>query len=249
MQPELRDELTKRGSAAAERLVELVASLDADQATRAVPGMAWTATDVAAHVVTLYGRALGDNRRSATAAGTAELNEQCLREIDERDPGTLADRIAADAATVWQSIFPMIPDDMPLAFHAGATSTIQPIMGVVLLEMLVHGDDIARAVETSFEIDESDAWLVLEATCPLFAAFRRPDVPSVDDVLSLVDQRDDSRAIRIVEHNGVIDAHPGAAQPGDRTTVALPSDLLLGALGRRPSGGVLADFVTRYGPF
>lgn len=244
-----RADITTRGLAAAERVAALVRSIGDDEASCIVPGMTWSAADVAAHVVTLYGRALGDRRRSACADETAELNATCIAELGISDMRRLGDRIADDAVTVWTAVLPTIPDDVPVPFHAGAVSTIEPIMGVLLVEMLVHGDDLARATGRTFEIDEDDAWLGLRSVTPLLPAFRRPDVPGGGDVIALVDERDPTRAIRIDERETTIAVDVGPPAAGDRTVVAAPSSLLLGQLGRRPARGPLVDLVARYGPF
>ena len=162
---------------------------------------------------------------------------------------TLGDRIADDALKVWSEVLPTIPGDVPLPFHAGAVSTIEPLMGVMLLEMLVHGDDLARATGRTYEIDEDDAWLCLQSTCSLFSAFRRLDVAGANDVIALVDERDQTQAIRIDEHDETITVEVEPPSDGDRTAVAAPSTLLLGFLGRRPASGALCDIVARYGPF
>ncbi len=121
------------------------------------------------------------------------MNATCIAELGEIDMATLGDRIADDALKVWSEVLPTIPGDVPLPFHAGAVSTIEPLMGVMLLEMLVHGDDLARATGRTYEIDEDDAWLCLQSTCSLFSAFRRLDVAGANDVIALVDERDQTQ--------------------------------------------------------
>lgn len=241
-----RDELTARARAASLRLADLVRSLDAGEAASPVPGAEWTAIETAAHVVNLYGRALGDRRRSASAAETAALNAVCLDEYDERDPGIVAERITADAVQVWDGLFPLVPEDAEIVFHAGAVTTIQPIMGVLLLEMLVHGDDIARATGRAWVVGDDDAWCALRACSPLLPAWRRADVPAADTIAIVGPDRD---AVRIACDGPATTVLHGPPRPGERVVDGPPSVALLGLLGRRPATGALADLAARFGPF
>jgi hypothetical protein len=242
----LRDDVAARGRANALRLADLVRSLDRRAATAVVPGLGWTAVETAAHVVNLYGRGLGDLRRSGSPEGTAELNAICLEEYVDRDPQVVADRIVADASTVWDVVLPMLPDDLELAFHAGARTTVVPIMAVLLLEMLVHGDDIARAAGRPWEIDDDDAWRALTEVASLLGAWRRPEVPARDTV-ALLGPGDD--AIRITCSDDEVAVTVEAVRSGDRVVDEPPSVALLAVLGRRPATGALADLAARFGPF
>ncbi|MGH9135119.1 MAG: maleylpyruvate isomerase N-terminal domain-containing protein [Ilumatobacteraceae bacterium] len=239
-------ELTSRGRAAALRLADLVRSLDADEAARSAPGSEWTAIETAAHVVNLYGRALGDRRRSQTPDETAELNAACITEYTERDPRVVADRIAEDAVKVWDEILPLMPDDLEVPFHAGASSTIGPIMGVLLMEMLVHGDDIARACDREWVVGDDDAWCALRAISTLLPVWRRGDVEGSDTV-ALVGA--DQEALRIVCDGPETRVTCGHLEATDRVAPETPGDALLGLLGRRPSEQPIADLVARFGPF
>jgi len=251
-----RDDLTARGRAASLRLAELVRSLDARRAARPVPGLGWNAAETAAHVVNLYGRGLGDMRRSATPEATAALNATCLDEYAERDPATVADRIAADATTCWDVVFPTLPDDRGLLFHASARTTIVPIMGVLLMEVLAHGDDIGRATDRPWSIDDDDAWCALAALAPLLPAWQRPGVTAHDTIALLGPTGD---AMRIASHRdsdgdgdgdgGQVTVTIGPVLDGDRVTPEAPAAALLGILGRRPCGPPLADLARRFGPF
>jgi hypothetical protein len=194
------------------------------------------------HVVNLYGRALGDMRRSSTPHETAELNALCIAEYDERDPAAVADRIATDAARVWDEVLPGLPDDLAIPFHAGARSTIVPIMGVLLAEMLVHGDDIARAAAMPWNITDDDAWSALQALVVLLPAWRRPEVQAADTI-TLLGTNDDVVRITCEGHDTVVAWGP--VQPTDRAAPERPADVLFGLFGRRPAAGPLADRAVR----
>jgi uncharacterized protein (TIGR03083 family) len=241
-----REELTARGRAAALRVAELVRALGPDASARRSPALEWTAIETAVHVVNLYRRALGDMRRSRTPEETANLNAQCIAEFTERDPLKVADRIAVDAVTVWDQIFPQLPDDIEIPFHAGATTTIVPIMGVLLTEMLVHGDDIAQASGQDWVIDDDDAWRALRTIVVLLPAWRRAESPASGTV-ALVGPDGDTVRITCDCPQTTVAFEP--VRQTDRVVSGRPAEILLGLFGRRPSAPPLADLVSRFGPF
>ena len=162
-----RASLEHATASAHQRFVRLVAGLsetDAAQVTTGCPG--WTAADVAAHVITLFRRGLGDERRSESPEATAALNALCLTEVTERDPQTVAARIDTDGSAVLGNLR-LIPDDMVFPFHAGATSTVVSGTAVILGELVIHGQDIARATGRDWPVDPADATLILSGARPL----------------------------------------------------------------------------------
>jgi uncharacterized protein (TIGR03083 family) len=124
----------------------------------ACPG--WTAADVAAHVLTVHRRALGDRRRSATPDETAALNEACLRELPERDPVALADLLEADGPASF-AVLRGFRTDASFRFHGGLRTTVVPVSAVILAELLVHGLDLATAIGVEWTIPADAAALVL----------------------------------------------------------------------------------------
>ncbi|HUA40130.1 MAG TPA: maleylpyruvate isomerase family mycothiol-dependent enzyme [Streptosporangiaceae bacterium] len=162
-----RASLEHAAASAHQRFVQLVAGLtdaDAAQVTTGCPG--WTAADVAAHVITLFRRGQGDERRSESPEATAALNALCLAEVTDRNPCTIADRIQTDGSTVLANSR-LIPDDVVFPFHAGATCTVVSATAVILGELVIHGQDIARATGRDWPIDPLDAALILTGARPL----------------------------------------------------------------------------------
>jgi hypothetical protein len=98
-------------------------------------GGATTSDTVAetAHVHTLHRRAISDPRRSATPAETAALNDTCLGEILDRDLMTLCDLLERDGAVALANLR-RLPADLAFPFHAGTTTTVVPVAGVLLNE-------------------------------------------------------------------------------------------------------------------
>ena len=171
-----------------EQFEQLIRSLPADDGWRPVPTCeGWSVADVAAHVVTVWRRAIHDLRRSETAEATSGLNATCLDEMPERDLGTLADLLAVDGAAA-RSLMASLPDDLELAFHAGTTTTIVPASCVVIAELVVHGFDVAAATGSPWRTDDDAAAVALDGFDDLLrAGWLAPnDAPLLDRVL---DQR------------------------------------------------------------
>jgi hypothetical protein len=148
--------------------------------------------------------------------------------------------------TVWDEILPLLPDDIAIPFHAGVRTTIVPIMGVLLMEMLVHGDDIAQATGQDWVIDDEDAWRALRTIVVLLPAWRRAESPA-SDTITLVGP--DSDTVRITCDGPHTKVAFEPIRQTDRIVSGRPAEILLGLLGRRPSAPPLADLVSRFGPF
>jgi uncharacterized protein (TIGR03083 family) len=170
-----RGELEDAVVAANARLVALVRSLTPEEASTpvaATPG--WNAADVAAHVLTVHRRALGDRRRSATPEETRDLNQQCLDETPERDPAVLADLLERDGPAC-VDVLRSLPVDLSFRFHGGTRTTVVPVTGVILGECLLHARDIAVAVGKDWEVTDAEASLVLAAMAPMVDAWVEPE--------------------------------------------------------------------------
>ena len=189
--------------------------------------------------------ALGDWRRSDSPATTAALNATCLAEYAERDLAVIADRVAADADAVWHQVLPQLPDDLEVPFHAGATTTIVPIMGVLLTEMLVHGRDIADAAGRPWDVGDDDAWCALTAVAPLLSAWRRPDAAA--DTIAIPGPA--GAALRLTFTPSSVESTVGPIDDADRIVDATPSQAVLAILGRPTDDTLLVTLGQRFGPF
>jgi hypothetical protein len=170
-----RDLLTRRALDAVRSVVSLLRSLEPADASMMVPGSEWDVADTAAHLVSLCGRAQGERRRAAAPADLRGLNRRCIGEVGERDLGRLADRLASDATTVLTDVLPALPITTVFEFHCGVPTTVVPVLGVFLGELLVHGWDIAQATDRDWTIDDDDAWTVLTAVATVAAGWVRRD--------------------------------------------------------------------------
>jgi uncharacterized protein (TIGR03083 family) len=143
------------------RLVSMVRQLDPERAARPVPGLAWTAVETAAHVVTVLGRLLGDRRRGATNEEVAELNATCLSEYTDRDIADVADRLEASLRTVIDRVYAKVDFDRQYPFHGGSTISAGGGARWILCEVLVHGYDIAAATGIEWGIPAAEASLAI----------------------------------------------------------------------------------------
>jgi uncharacterized protein (TIGR03083 family) len=155
---------------AASRVSGLLRSVQRPDAP--VPGMNWTVSETAAHMVAeladyaafargdpnLAGPAAPEDSRTA-AQRNAAANAAQLTSFAERDLSRLADRvvpaaddfIAAAEARTGESI---------LATN-GLFVTIPTMTAMLLGEVLIHGLDVARAAHLSWRISQTDALHVI----------------------------------------------------------------------------------------
>jgi hypothetical protein len=143
------------------RFVSLVRGLNPDLAARPVPGLAWTAMETAAHVVTVLGRLLGDRRRAASNEGVAQLNATCLSEYTDRDVNSVADRLEENLRTVIDRVYPKVDFDRLYPFHGGSTISGGGGARWILCELLVHGYDIAAATGKEWWIPATEASIAI----------------------------------------------------------------------------------------
>ena len=200
------------------RFVSLVRGLDPDSAARPVPGLAWTAAETAAHVVTVLGRLLGDRRRAATSEGVAELNATCLAEYTDRNVEGVADRLEANLRTVIDSVYAKIDFDRLYPFHGGSTISGGGGARWILCELLVHGYDIAAATGNEWQIPAAEASI----------AIRGP----AESMNRLVESTTSTRhRVQLGKHDAVEFVAPSRAA-GDGPIDAEPDELLLAFFGR-----------------
>jgi uncharacterized protein (TIGR03083 family) len=163
--------------AAAERTAQLMREITDPGAS--VPGLRWTAAELAAHVVadlrTYTGVVAG--RGSAVAPGTAPAaklgaaeNQRQLTEYPERS----LDRLAAElttAMTAFVAAAEAAPPGTPVGGPIGVDLTPATVAAIVLGEQLIHGLDLARVAGRPWPIDAGDARLVIPGVVDLLPAY------------------------------------------------------------------------------
>lgn len=217
----------------APRFVMLVASMPEERAGARVPGLDWTAVEVAAHVLTVVRRGV-DMRRAETLEELAELNQTCVDEVQERAPDALAGLLAeafAEGAT--RSRDP--GSAMPL--HVGVVADLTTASSYLLADLLVHGVDISRATGQEWEVDPESAAVALRAVLPAVGPWIRPEVLRGPATAVALDLADGGPLIGLWFGDGSYRAGPVGRDADVRVLTAPAPDVLLSMTGRQPAEG------------
>lgn len=162
-----------------ERLAALLAS-GVDPGTR-LPGSEWDLQAVATHVLSAfsdYGEALAGTRPlgpvdpalGPTNAQMRAVNEQRMAAIEDRDLGTLADRLRAVVSAFLEATAGQ-PPDRPFTWYQDRPTTLGAMTGLMLGEVLLHGYDIAQALRRPWPIAAPDATAVILGAVRLLPAY------------------------------------------------------------------------------
>lgn len=145
---------------------------DPDRPARGV----WNLAQMAVHMLHVLDFELGTVRRDPVPAvhGFDDLTGFTLGYVaDEpsRDIAALADRIEAAAAELTALSAGLEPDH-EFEWFGGSRLPLKAVHAHVVSELLVHGDDVARAVGRPWPIRRADALIALDDfVVPLAAAF------------------------------------------------------------------------------
>jgi hypothetical protein len=157
---------------ATKRFAELLS--DVDGGVAATPK--WTVADTAAHVATiarLYTAIVrGDGAplpyegidealSAVNVDSVADLNETMLRQVPERDPRAIANRLNADVAEILRASEAGDPA-APVSWLGGAHVPLAGVLAHLLNEIQFHGFDIARATGAPWTISTRDVGLFFE---------------------------------------------------------------------------------------
>ena len=161
--------------AAHERVADRFSNLlrTSPDGTRKVPHLTWTVGETGAHV--LVSTRLYPDMLAGVSTGWASLrdgdaeNARLLAEIPEREPREIADAMDIAAPTLREA-FAGYSEDLA-TWHAGLRIPPAAMVGMLVGDMLVHGWDIATAIEGTWIIDPPDACLSFAAVMPVIAQF------------------------------------------------------------------------------
>ncbi len=163
---------------ATERMADLLATApDVD-----VPAhrCEWSLREVAAHFITgapMFADMANGIPGPAVSLEKAYVKDFCERriaDVSERDPVKLS-RLLLDGMEDFLDTTVDRPGDDPVIFQAGLPHTLFGLVGILLGEVLLHGYDMATALNRPWPIDPGDAALVLAAATPVFALWVDPE--------------------------------------------------------------------------
>jgi uncharacterized protein (TIGR03083 family) len=194
--------------------------------------MKWTVAETAAHMLNIIRRGLGDFRRADTLGGLAELNDQGIEEIPERDLRALADLIEADMGTALSLLAARNDSDAAAAvfpLHVGLVADVPTAISYSMFDFLVHGYDIAKATGAHWSIAPDYAGVTLQAALPALRPWVVKEVLSgPTQTVAITFSPDVTLALRTGQ--GVWDVKP--AQPNGTEVRVGAVELLLGIAGR-----------------
>jgi uncharacterized protein (TIGR03083 family) len=232
-----RDELREGIALARKRFDRLARS--ADPLARP-PGSDWTVQQVVAHVLTVAHRYQAiatrrEFRRAANACEVKVINQIELEEAMAPVP-RLADQLQ-ELATEMDSYFDTLIDDRPaFEFHGGALVSGITAQTNWLGELLLHGHDVARAVNAPWELPERDLLLVARGLMQIGSGYLRAGLSPRTDVCVAFSVRG-ARPYLIHIHDGTAEFRE--RRPDDRPDAVL----------RAPASTLTQLLYQRIGPF
>jgi uncharacterized protein (TIGR03083 family) len=227
-----RDELRERIAQALQRFDRLARS--ADPLARP-PRSNWTVQQVVSHVLSIAHRYLqyveGGYRLAAHPREVDVLNQTELVAAMAPIP-QLVDQLQAVAPQLDELFDKAADEGRVLAFHCGAVVDGTTWQTNWLGELLLHGQDIARAVKAPWALAERDMLLIARGMLQIGPAWARTTIPADTDVCAAV-LIPEARPYLIHIHDGF--AEMRGRRPNDRpdTVLRLPASTLTQVLYQR----------------
>jgi uncharacterized protein (TIGR03083 family) len=230
-----------------ERFVELVSELDEEELARPVPDLDWTVIDVVAHVATVWRRYTVDPARAATWHDVAVANAADIVAIGH-DTEPLLEEIMTHTSLMAMAPATLEPDALR-PFHAGQSLTLAGAWGNAVNELLVHGDDVARATGRTWRVEAADLEPFWRYTTSVMPGFMTARGRAAHDRWTL-DLGFASGPVRLRFDGGALHVdEPGEWRPdhvvsGDAALVTLAMPWRR----RPPSSASVAEFASRIEP-
>lgn len=189
----------------------------------------WTLGETAAHVSSSSAYFLAVARGQVIEPEDLDhvdrSNAAGLAADPERMPGVLADRLEQGEEEL-VSYARSVDGDPIVRPFVGVDLPLSSVLAIELGELLVHGDDIARAARRSWRIPRDDAALTLEGFLPLLPFV--VDERRARDVVMRCELRirGGSRVVVVIDH-GALWVEPASPGPVDCRLSVDPATFLL----------------------
>lgn len=201
---------------------------------RRVRGLEWTLGELSAHLASrtrlfaayLAGAAVPHGEIADIAAENALL----LREEEGRPVGGLADDVEANVEAYVSATHGRLGSD-PFPWYSGLTLDVATATGILLGELLVHGDDLARTLHRPWTIPDAEARTIVRASAVLAPRYVDPRAAHGVTATYRLEVRGGPR-MRIAFEDGRAHVEP-ADGPADCVIHADPAAFVLVAYGRR----------------
>lgn len=222
---------------AAEDMAAVIEQID--DPSRRPQGSEWTVADIAAHVTAgaeLYiGYIRGDTPPALDVSDIAEgslarTTAAFLAAYPERDPRVLAGRLQLATAELLRATEDLDIDDV-LHWH-GEPITMGALFGLTLGELLLHGADIASALDVPWEITRDAAGITLTQTFPTIGLLVDPATTAGVRRTFEVKLRGAATFIVRVDDGTIVVRRASGREHADCRVSADPLALLLIAYGR-----------------
>jgi uncharacterized protein (TIGR03083 family) len=227
-----RDELRERIAQALQRFDRVARS--ADPLARP-PRSNWTVQQVVAHVLTIVHRYLqyveGGYRLASHPREVSVLNQTELDAAMAPIP-QLVDELQAVAPQL-NELFDKVADEgRVLAFHCGAAVDGITWQTNWLGELLLHGQEIARAVKAPWALAERDMLLIARGLMQIAPAYLRTAIGPDTDICAAV-LVPEARPYLIHIHDGIAEIRGRRAGDRPDTVLRLPASTLTQLLYQR----------------
>lgn len=218
--------------------IELVRSMPPQAVANPVPGLAWTAGDVVAHVIGL----MAPGREWRTRGELEAVNAHDITEVEERDPLRLAELLTeAVTASAGRKL-----SDTEVRERFG----VERLTGLsyFLCDLLLHGRDIAAATGQPWTIQSDRAAVGLRVLLPGMLMWVRPEVVTGPQERVVFGFGDDGPPVLIEVGDGAYSAGPGSPADVARSDIDAAS-VLIAMVRHDATGDQLVDrFATWFLP-
>lgn len=199
-----------------------------------VRGLEWTLGELAAHVAArtrLFAAYLaGASTPRGDVADIASENELLLRQEVGRPVPALADEVEVNVESFASATRGRLGSD-PFPWYSGLELDVATGTGLLLGELVVHGDDLARGLRVPWAIPPAEARTVIRAAAVVAPWYLDAEAVRGLGTTYRVEIRGGPR-LRLVLADGQARVEP-ADGPSDCTIHAEPTAFVLVAYGRR----------------